>query len=577
MIDNNYLGNTNLNNYQDNGHNPNQGLCPNYSGLNSLANDVADTESQMGSLLSGINIGGPIGDDVYNVAGMNPDSSEFSEEDLNKALQTIADDIDKTQNLIDRINDQIEQNKETIRQNEQTITANENEITANEKTIEADKQVPEQICVGTEEDGNPIYEHNPDYDTAQQEIADLTARNEELNLQNETLREVNEQLKADNEALAEACQKYKELKSKKEDIQSKLQNISDYINGELTSDMADRFDDKSSLMEQLENMTQEEISEMVDKCEADIEALQGELKDTKDDLAQLQQEQQYSKADEIVKFHEDGTCTDEEYERIKNEKIASGEVTAEEFKAAEDRMTKINELEQKCVDISQAITAKNNVKDGLFLAEYNKYTQNDDFEANSNSRIASFEKTSTSGLGNNAREKITYTFYDADGNVIEPTDMEIATYFHNLGDDSQSAHIENMSPEAQKYYEAFKYLNDDNVAILNYLNNTGNSDAFNEYSDFMVDLSEKAHGQEMAKSIESQIDEIYSKIGTSWYDETTGGNKIEMLTVEDVMTLYAQWVEQKKLTYDYQINESFDGTAESFFNTGYKINFDKDF
>ena len=62
-----------------------------------------------------------------------------------------------------------------------------------------------------------------------------------------------------------------------------------------------------------------------------------------------------------------------------------------------------------------------------------------------------------------------------------------------------------------------------------------------------------------------------------WYDEATGGNKIEMYTVEDDMTLYAQWIEQKKLTYDYGINESFDGTAESFFNTGYKINFDKDF
>ena len=42
------------------------------------------------------------------------------------------------------------------------------------------EKVPETICTGYDEDGDPIYEHNPAWDAAQAEIAELRAKIEDL-------------------------------------------------------------------------------------------------------------------------------------------------------------------------------------------------------------------------------------------------------------------------------------------------------------------------------------------------------------------------------------------------------------
>ena len=67
------------------------------------------------------------------------------------------------------------------------IENNKATIESNNQKIEEDRKVEPEILVGYDDEGNPIYEHNPEYDVAQQEIADLTAENAELEAENERL------------------------------------------------------------------------------------------------------------------------------------------------------------------------------------------------------------------------------------------------------------------------------------------------------------------------------------------------------------------------------------------------------
>lgn len=224
----NFIENTKFSNYD--GFNS-KWNTPSYSGLQNTAAELSNSETSIGNSLANFNIGGNIENDIYDIPGdANPDSMDFSEDGLNRLLDSINSDIDLTKQLMQEITNQIEQNRQIIAQNNQTIANNDAEIEANEATIEADKQVPEQIYVGTDEDGNPIYEHNPDYDRAQQEIAKLTARNAELSADNAELSEMNASLEADNIELENAYDSYNALAIKKDAFAAKVSNIIDTIN-----------------------------------------------------------------------------------------------------------------------------------------------------------------------------------------------------------------------------------------------------------------------------------------------------------------------------------------------------------
>ena len=218
----NFIENSNFANY---GNYDSKWNTPNYSNLYDTASELASSESSISNNLSNFNIGGALENDVYNIPdGLDPNSIDFSEDGLDKLLNSVNNDIDLTKELMQEITNQI------IADNNQTIASNEAEIASNEATIAADEQVPEEICVGHDEDGNPIYEHNPDYDRAQQEIVELTARNEALSAENESLKAMNESLFNDNMELDRAYKEYEDLTTQKEAFADKLSNIIDTIN-----------------------------------------------------------------------------------------------------------------------------------------------------------------------------------------------------------------------------------------------------------------------------------------------------------------------------------------------------------
>ena len=278
----NFFANTSLNDYSGYSANPNG---PSYSSLASAAANLSATEANTANTLSQINLAGDaVGSDVYNTNNIatGPDNAELTDELLTRAMNEVSADIEETSQLMNDIMEQVSENIETISNNEQTISNNEAEITSNEATITADKQVPEQICVGTDEEGNPIYEHNPDYDTAQQEIAELTARNEELRAQNEELSAMNAALRRDNAELERMYHEYGKLREQKEGVANTLANISAAVSAAET-DMNDRFEENEYNTQN--GMTADEIRKRAYRTEDEYDESGNVTKKTYLDIA----------------------------------------------------------------------------------------------------------------------------------------------------------------------------------------------------------------------------------------------------------------------------------------------------
>lgn len=88
-------------------------------------------------------------------------------------------------------------------------------------------QVPESICVGYDEDGNPIYEHNPAYDAAQEQIAENNRMISEvltpaLNEVNRLINKINDFY---NRVLPAVLSKLEESEEKLQEFMNEVDNI----------------------------------------------------------------------------------------------------------------------------------------------------------------------------------------------------------------------------------------------------------------------------------------------------------------------------------------------------------------
>ncbi len=103
MANNNFLGSKNLNSYPNDKNNPNMNLSPNYSGLQQSANNLVNTESQVGKILSNLDLGGSIGDEAYNLGDTTSEGVGASDSELSGALDALGNDITETQNMMNNI------------------------------------------------------------------------------------------------------------------------------------------------------------------------------------------------------------------------------------------------------------------------------------------------------------------------------------------------------------------------------------------------------------------------------------------------------------------------------------------
>ena len=236
MNDNNHMRQDKMTQFVDNPKYPNSAYVPNFNGLYGAASELENTENNIINSLAGLQAAGGIEQDLYNIPQSSGDNISGSTDDYINTSNLIEQGIAERESLMNQTQFMINELNEAIRQNEATIRQNEQQI-------EVDKTVEEEICVGEDEDGNPIYEHNPAYDVAQQEIADLTAENAALEQMNATLRTNINELEVIYHEYESDNEKSHELKAKIDSIIEGLQNMddpfADGVNGSQSSGPSD--------------------------------------------------------------------------------------------------------------------------------------------------------------------------------------------------------------------------------------------------------------------------------------------------------------------------------------------------
>ena len=262
-----------LDDYSNDGYKP----LINFTSANDLSNikatsaSLAAQEQNTTELLKNIKVNGKVvGGEAYGLNG---------EENMAEGIEV---DTGALYLAIDSVNSEIEMTEQLINQIKEQIAANEAEIEGNQNMIEAYEQVPEEICVGYDEDGNPIMQHNPAYDEAQAKIAELEQRNAELEAENTMLAEQQAEAEADKAAKE---QSFNELVGLRNGLDKASGNILElYAGGDLLNHF-NQNGDNAALYGM--DLTNDQVSGMFGNLEQMLTNNQGKYSLSGNDLSGL--------------------------------------------------------------------------------------------------------------------------------------------------------------------------------------------------------------------------------------------------------------------------------------------------
>ena len=176
--------------------------------------------------------------------------------------------------------------------------------------------------------------------------------------------------------------------------------------------------------------------------------------------------------------------------------------------------TKLKSLEDERNELIQAMYIVKQLRDLNLNSAYNTCMQNDDYNINSTSKIASYKtiyhEGDTYGLyGENYGGSYSVVFYDKDGNEINPSYIDQAIYFYQSGEPSYLMPLHALDKEVSDYYQNMSYLLPNELGIMEYLSNTGDVDKLNTYISLKMDEASSRHGQQLANNMTQKIDGFY--------------------------------------------------------------------
>ena len=198
----------------------------------------------------------------------------------------------------------------------------------------------------------------------------------------------------------------------------------------------------------------------------------------------------------------------------------------EMYQARLNAMTEeqIAPLKEQVEMLSANLAVLKNIRDAVFSTAYFSYMQMDDFATNSATfgRIGSFnyeyEETAVGLYGESYGNNNLY-FYDSDGNQINnisPLDAAIYCYENgvsiNDGNGIPSNYGYQWYIDVGTYSDLISHMTTEEISILNYLSNTGDSEKYDDYLDFVLDLCNQRIGMADAQEVVDKINSYYETL-----------------------------------------------------------------
>ena len=234
-------------------------------------------------------------------------------------------------------------------------------------------------------------------------------------------------------------------------------------------------------------------------------------------------------------------------------------ITDAEIKMTEDAWKTMQAFDQSQNDLMAAKAVLTQFKNYAFEKAFSMYLSSEDFEQNSSLPIDSvewvirpeIENDTTGTLGWSGTNIGNFVFKDANGNTIVPTEFQIAEYYKYAvatgktdyigffsrtqqlsfktsgwgrfkSDDEPPFDVSYNANAIRDFYDEFQYLNDDELKMFNYFQNTGRTDQLGRFMESRRAVSVQRHGYEEFLKVQGKMDSIYTQYEGSGDERVIG-------------------------------------------------------